>query len=70
MIRKVSEAADTLAKEGIAIEIIDPRTVAPLDIDTILQSVHKTGRLLIVDQNFGPCGIGAENLGAGHRPRL
>ena len=60
MIRKVNEAADTLAKEGVNIEIIDPRTVAPLDIETILQSVHKTGRLLIVDENFGPCGIGAE----------
>ena len=41
-------------------ELIDPRTVAPLDVDTILQSVVKTGRLLIVDEDFGPCGIGAE----------
>ena len=41
-------------------EVIDPRTVSPLDIDTILQSVHKTGRLLIVDETFLPCGIGAE----------
>src|SRR5262249_2068077 len=49
-----------LAKENISVEVIDPRTVAPLDIDTILQSVHKTGRLLIVDEAFAPCGIGAE----------
>ena len=40
--------------------MIDPRTVAPLDIDTILRSVAKTGRLLIVDEAFAPCGIGAE----------
>ena len=41
-------------------EVIDPRTVAPLDVDTILQSVAKTGRLLIADECFAPCGIGAE----------
>jgi 2-oxoisovalerate dehydrogenase E1 component len=40
--------------------VIDPRTVAPLDIDTIAHSVAKTGRLLIVDEAFSPCGIGAE----------
>lgn len=51
---------DTLAKDGISIELIDPRTVAPLDIETIARSVRKTGRLLIVDEAFGPCGIGAE----------
>src|SRR6185369_15990910 len=45
---------------GNSIEVIDPRTLAPLDIDTILESVHKTGRLLIVDETFAPCGIGAE----------
>jgi pyruvate/2-oxoglutarate/acetoin dehydrogenase E1 component len=40
--------------------VIDPRTVAPLDVDTIGQSVAKTGRLLIADEAFGPYGIGAE----------
>jgi 2-oxoisovalerate dehydrogenase E1 component len=54
------EAAEELAKEGLSVEVIDPRTVAPLDIDAILASVHKTGRLLIVDETYGPCGIGAE----------
>jgi pyruvate/2-oxoglutarate/acetoin dehydrogenase E1 component len=49
-----------LAKEGISVEVIDPRTVSPLDVETILQSVRKTGRLLIVDESFQPCGIGAE----------
>jgi 2-oxoisovalerate dehydrogenase E1 component len=60
MVRKTLEACDQLAEEGISIEVIDPRTIAPLDVATVLQSVHKTGRLLIVDENFGPCGIGAE----------
>lgn len=60
MVNKTLSVCDQLAQEGISVEVIDPRTVAPLDIDTILQSVHKTGRLLIVDETFAPCGIGAE----------
>jgi 2-oxoisovalerate dehydrogenase E1 component len=60
MVRKTLEAADALTKEGILVEVIDPRTVSPLDVETILQSVRKTGRLLIVDESFQPCGIGAE----------
>ncbi|MDA1314736.1 MAG: dehydrogenase E1 component subunit alpha/beta [Acidobacteria bacterium] len=54
------KAATQLADEGVSVEIIDPRTVSPLDTDTILTSVAKTGRLLIVDEAFQPCGIGAE----------
>lgn len=60
MVPKTLAAAEKLAKEGTNIEVIDPRTLAPLDIDTVLESVHKTGRLLIVDETFQPCGIGAE----------
>ena len=60
MLRKTLEVAEELAKEGISVEVIDPRTIAPLDMTTILESVRKTGRLLIVDETFGPCGIGAE----------
>jgi len=60
MVPKALKACDLLQREGISVEIIDPRTVAPLDIGTILASVHKTGRLLILDETFGPCGIGAE----------
>ncbi len=60
MVKKTLEAAEQLAQEGISLEVIDPRTLAPLDITTIIESVHKTGRLLIVDEWFGPCGIGAE----------
>ncbi len=60
MMLKTLEAAEQLAREGISVEVIDLRTVAPLDTDTVLESVHKTGRLLIVDEAFAPCGIGAE----------
>lgn len=60
MVNRTLEACEELAKDGISVEVIDPRTVAPLDIDTILESVHKTGRLLIADETYGPCGIGAE----------
>jgi len=60
MVNKTLEACTRLEKEGISIEVIDPRTIVPLDIDCILESVHKTGRLLIVDETFQPCGIGAE----------
>jgi 2-oxoisovalerate dehydrogenase E1 component len=60
MVDKTLAACAKLSKEGIDIEVIDPRTLAPLDTDTVLESVHKTGRLLIVDETFQPCGIGAE----------
>jgi 2-oxoisovalerate dehydrogenase E1 component len=60
MVHKASAAADALAAKGILVELIDPRTVSPLDVDTILDSVAKTGRLLIVDETFGPFGLGAE----------
>jgi 2-oxoisovalerate dehydrogenase E1 component len=60
MVHKTLKACEILATERISVELIDPRTVAPLDTETILRSVAKTGRLLIVDESFGPCGIGAE----------
>jgi len=50
MVTKSLAAAETLAKDGISVEVIDPRTIAPLDIDTIVESVKKTGRLVLVDQ--------------------
>jgi 2-oxoisovalerate dehydrogenase E1 component len=53
-------AANLLEKEGISAEVIDPRTLAPLDLATILESVSKTHRLLVVDEDFSPCGAGAE----------
>jgi 2-oxoisovalerate dehydrogenase E1 component len=53
-------AAEQLAAEGISVEVIDPRTLAPLDLETILASLRKTGKLLVADESFGPCGVGAE----------
>lgn len=50
MVKKSLLAAEMLAKEGISAEVIDPRTVAPLDVKTIVESVKKTGRLVLVDQ--------------------
>jgi 2-oxoisovalerate dehydrogenase E1 component len=60
MVAQTLKACQQLEKEGISVELIDPRTVAPLDIHTIAASVAKTGRLLIVDEAFAPYGIGAE----------
>jgi 2-oxoisovalerate dehydrogenase E1 component len=60
MVRRTLEAAQRLAARGVSVEIIDPRTISPFDGDTILQSVHKTGRLLVVDEAFAPFGLGAE----------
>lgn len=60
MLKRTLDAAEQLAKDGISVEVIDPRTLAPLDMTTIRESVRKTGRLLVVDETFAPCGIGAE----------
>jgi 2-oxoisovalerate dehydrogenase E1 component len=60
MVQKTLKACERLAIEGISIELIDPRTVAPLDTETTARSVRKTGRLLIVDEAFALYGIGAE----------
>jgi 2-oxoisovalerate dehydrogenase E1 component len=60
MVQHALQAAEQLAGEHISLEIIDPRTVSPLDVDSILQSVAKTGRLLVVDEAFGPCGFASE----------
>lgn len=60
MAQRALAAAGQLAAEGLSVEVIDPRTVSPLDTTTILRSVRKTGRLLIVDEAFAPCSLGAE----------
>jgi 2-oxoisovalerate dehydrogenase E1 component len=60
MVHLTLSVCEELQRDGISVELIDPRTVAPLDIDTILQSVAKTGRLLIVDEPPAPCGFAAE----------
>jgi pyruvate dehydrogenase E1 component beta subunit len=50
MIQKSLAAAELLSKEGISAEVIDPRTIAPLDVETMVKSVKKTGHLVLVDQ--------------------
>ena len=54
------EAAETLAAEGIEVEIVDPRTYSPLDEPTILESVRRTGRLLVVDESYPRCGLAVD----------
>jgi 2-oxoisovalerate dehydrogenase E1 component len=60
MLHRVLAVAAELAGDGTSIEVIDPRTASPLDVPTILSSVAKTGRLLIVDEAYGPCSMAAE----------
>jgi pyruvate dehydrogenase E1 component beta subunit len=54
------QAADELAKSGVSVEVIDPRTIRPLDIDTIIKSVKKTNRVVVVEESHAFCGVGAE----------
>ena len=54
------EAAEVLAKEGIEAEVIDLRTLRPLDHETVVESVKKTNRLVTVEEGWGPMGVGAE----------
>ena len=60
MVHLAASVADELEKDGISVEIIDPRTVSPLDTDIILNSVAKTGRLLVVDEPPAQYGFSAE----------
>jgi pyruvate/2-oxoglutarate/acetoin dehydrogenase E1 component len=54
------EAAEKLAQQGIEAEVIDLRTIEPLDMDAILESIKGTGRLLVVHESHSNCGLGAE----------
>jgi len=60
MIKETLEAADTLAEQGISAEVIDVATIKPLDTVTILESVARTGRCVIVHEAARTCGVGAE----------
>ncbi len=60
MVYESLAAADDLEKEGISLEVIDPRTLVPLDTETIRTSVVKTGRLMAVDEACPTCGAAAE----------
>jgi pyruvate dehydrogenase E1 component beta subunit len=60
MVHKAMEAATALAKEGIQCEVIDPRTTSPLDLDTIIESLENTGRLVVVDESNPRCSMAAD----------
>lgn len=60
MVHKSLEAAQLLADEGISVEVVDPRTLKPLDVDTISKSVKKTGRLLVVHEAVKTAGWAGE----------
>jgi 2-oxoisovalerate dehydrogenase E1 component beta subunit len=60
MIFETLKAADQLGKEGIDCEVIDVATVSPIDMETVIESVEKTGRLVIVHEAARSCGVGAE----------
>src|SRR5262249_52501420 len=60
LMRRALAAADDLANEGVYIEVIDPRTLVPLDIDTIVASIKKTGRLVVCHEASRRAGWAAE----------
>jgi pyruvate dehydrogenase E1 component beta subunit len=60
MVHRACAAADTLYGEGASVEVINPRTLVPLDIETILTSVQKTGRLVIATEDVLTCGVSSE----------
>jgi acetoin:2,6-dichlorophenolindophenol oxidoreductase subunit beta len=60
MVHRATQAAARLEQEGISVEVIDPRTLVPFDKQTILNSVAKTGHLVIVDEAYASCGVSAE----------
>jgi pyruvate dehydrogenase E1 component beta subunit len=60
MVGEALAAADTLSSEGISAEVVDPRTLVPLDTDSIMTSVRKTARLVTAEDSCITCGVGAE----------
>ena len=60
MLNRALKAAEILAAEGLDVEVIDPRTLAPFDFETVLASVKKTGACLVVEEGYRRLGVGAE----------
>ncbi len=60
LVMKSEEAAEKLEKEGISVEVIDLRTIVPFDKETVINSVKKTGKLVIADESYERCGVAAE----------
>ena len=59
-VRYATEAAEVLAGEGVDVEIIDLRTIRPMDVETVINSVKKTNRCVTIEEGFPQSGIGAE----------
>ena len=60
MVLVALQAAEQMAKDGIACEVVDLRTIRPMDVDTIVQSVKKTNRCVVVEEGWEVCGVGAQ----------
>ena len=60
MVLVAMQAADTLAKEGITVDVVDLRTVRPMDVETIANSVRKTNRAVVLEEGWEICGVGAQ----------
>ncbi len=60
MVPVAMQAAEKLAQDGVEVEVIDPRTIRPLDTETIINSVKKTNRVVIVEESHAFCGVAAE----------
>src|SRR5262249_62262274 len=65
MVEQALEAAELLAASGTRAEVIDPRTLSPLDVGTIVTSVEKTGALVVVDESPPHCSVASEIAAAG-----
>jgi pyruvate/2-oxoglutarate/acetoin dehydrogenase E1 component len=60
MVHKSLEVANKLEKEGINVEVVDPRSLVPLDRDTIINSIKKTGKLVVVDEGYPRAGFASD----------
>ena len=60
MVAQAQSAADQLAERGVSLEVVDPRTLSPLDMDTIIASVQKTSRAVVAQEGVQFCGFAAE----------
>jgi pyruvate/2-oxoglutarate/acetoin dehydrogenase E1 component len=63
MVGRAMEAAARLARDGIEATVVDPRTTSPVDIDTIMETLEETGRLVIVDEAYPRCGMASDIAG-------
>jgi pyruvate/2-oxoglutarate/acetoin dehydrogenase E1 component len=60
MVQEAMKAASFLENESISVEVVDPRTIKPLDLELIFRSVKKTGRAIVADGGWKTCGVAAE----------